>query len=278
MLTRRQRAGKCPAVPGTHEPRDQFAAAVDELAAADRLKDELIACSHELRSPLTYIMGYVDLLVAGEMGEPGRTAEQPEIVAAKTRKLARLVSDILALEKSQTEDLRLAPANLADIAQQAIQEISHSAAEVGIEIATEFDPDVGPVLVDAGRIEQVFINLLGNALKFSPAGGTLSVRIVARGPQARAEVVDKGIGIPEDKLARIFDRFYQVDIESRRHYGGVGLGLAICKQIIEAHGGRIGVTSTLGVGSTFYFELPRISPPDRSTDVNGPEDSAGLHT
>jgi signal transduction histidine kinase len=134
------------------------------------------------------------------------------------------------------------------------------------------------VLVDAGRIEQVFINLLGNALKFSPAGSTLSVRIVASGQQVRAEIVDKGIGIPEDKQARIFDRFYQVDIESRRHYGGVGLGLAICKQIIEAHGGRIGVTSTLGVGSTFYFELPRISPPDRSTDVNGPEDSAGLHT
>jgi signal transduction histidine kinase len=253
--------------------------AVDELAEADRLKDELVGnVSHELRSPLTYVMGYVDLLLAGEMGELAPEQRKSlEIVAGKTKMLARLVSDILSFEKTQTEDLELAPVNLIEIAQQVVQDISRAADEAGIQIVSEFDPRTGPVMGDAGRIEQVFNNLLGNALKFSPAGSAITVRVLLREQNIRAEVADMGIGIPEDKLSRIFDRFYQVNLESRRRYGGVGLGLAICKQLIEAHGGRIGVTSQLGVGSTFYFELPSFGTSFRSTDVDGAEDRAGDH-
>jgi signal transduction histidine kinase len=231
--------------------------AVDELAEADRLKDELVGTvSHELRSPLTYIMGYVDLLLIGEMGELSDDQRRSlEIVASKTKTLARLVSDILSLEKTQTDDLMLAPVHLTDVAQRVVQDVGLTAEEAGIQVVTEWSSCSATVLADEGRIEQVFNNLLGNALKFSPAGSTVTVRVFPREQNVRAEVADTGIGIPEDKLSRIFDRFFQVNMESRRR-GGVGLGLAICKQIIEAHGGQIGVTSQLGVGSTFYFELP----------------------
>jgi signal transduction histidine kinase len=251
---------------------------VDELAAADRLKDELVGnVSHELRSPLTYVMGYVGLLLADEMGAltPAQR-ESLEIVAAKAKMLARLVADILSFEKDHADDLVLAPANLATIAQQVVKDMQPSASEARIQLVTAFDPSVNPVMADAGRIEQVLNNLLGNALKFTPAEGTITVRILARGSDVRAEVEDTGIGIPADKLSRVFDRFYQVDMESRRRHGGVGLGLAICKQIIEAHGGRIGVTSQPGVGSVFYFELPSFGS-ERSANVDRAEDRPGDH-
>ena len=231
--------------------------AVDELAEADRLKDELVGTvSHELRSPLTYVMGYVDLLLAGEMGELNDDQRNSlEIVANKTKTLARLVSDILSFEKTQADDLVLDSVNLVAVGERVVRDMRRTIEDAGIHLATEFDMHSGDVMADEGRIEQVFNNLLGNALKFSPPGGTITVRVFPREQSMRAEVADQGIGIPEDKLSRIFDRFYQVDLEARRR-GGVGLGLAICKKIVEAHGGRIGVTSQMGVGSTFYFELP----------------------
>ncbi len=237
--------------------------AVDELAEADRLKEELVGTvSHELRSPLTYVVGYVDLLLDGEMGE--LTEEQRhslQIVANKTKTLTRLVTDILSFEKTQADDLKLMPLNLNDIAQQVVQDISRPAGEAGVHVKADFDTSAGPVMADAGRIEQVLNNLLGNALKFSPADSTITVRVFPCEGCTRVEVADTGIGIPADKLPRVFDRFYQVNVESRRR-GGVGLGLAISKRIIESHGGRIGVTSQPGVGSTFYFELPTFGKPE----------------
>jgi signal transduction histidine kinase len=231
--------------------------AVDELAEADRLKDELVGTvSHELRSPLTYVMGYVDLLLVGEMGELNEDQRSSlEIVANKTKTLARLVSDILSFEKTQADDLALDSVSLVAVGERVAFDIWRTFEEAGIHLVTELDTNSGDVMADEGRIEQVFNNLLGNALKFSPPGGTITVRVFPHEQSVRVEVADQGIGIPEDKLPRIFDRFYQVDLEARQR-GGVGLGLAICKQIIEAHGGQIGVTSQLGVGSTFYFELP----------------------
>lgn len=235
--------------------------AVDELAEVDRLRNELIQnISHELRTPLTFVAGYVELLLAEELGEllPAQR-EGLEIVAAKTQVLIRLVSDILLQERSAGLSLEFVPVNLAALAEQAVQGIYAASVEAGIQIVPDINPAVEPVLADPTRIGQVFDNLLGNALKFSSSGDTITVRVIAQVKRVRVEIEDTGIGIPADKLPHLFQRFYQVDGTPNRYRGGVGLGLAICKQIIEAHGGIIAVCSQDGVGSTFYFELPTIN-------------------
>jgi signal transduction histidine kinase len=238
-----------------------FQQAVDELAEADRLKDDLVSnVSHELRSPLTYVVGYVDLLLSGDLGD--LTPEQRDslqIVASKTRMLTRLVSDILSYETNEATELMLAEAQLTELGSCAAQDAQLTATKSGIRVLTEFDPEVRPVMVDSERILQVFANLLGNAIKFTPEGGTITVRVQQKLKTMRVEIADTGIGIPADKLSHVFERFYQVDLKTRRRRGGVGLGLAICRQIIEGHGGQIGVTSEEGVGSTFYFELPYVT-------------------
>jgi len=231
---------------------------IDELAEADQLKDELVGnISHELRAPLTYVVGYVDLLLAGEMGDlsPDQR-ESLEIVATKTKTLTRLVADILSFEKVSAIDLAVGAVDLGTLIEQTVQDFRISADEAEIQVDTDIQPEMAPVMIDTDRIGQVLNNLLGNALKFSPAGSTITVRVMQHEQHVRIEVEDQGIGIPEDKLARIFDRFYQVSDARYARSGGVGLGLTICKQIVEAHGGEIGVTSQEGVGSTFYVVLP----------------------
>ena len=233
--------------------------ALDELAEADRLKDELVQhISHELRSPLTYIAGYVSLLLDGAMGEiRPEQRDSLEIIATKTQAMARLIEDILLSERKPAEvEMNLSPVNIASLAEQAVQGVRAACEMVGIQINCESDQDIGNVMANPDRIMQVFDNLLGNALKFSSSGDTITVRVISREDQVHVDIEDTGIGIPADKLPRVFERFYQVEA-SRRRSGGVGLGLAICKQIVEAHGGSIGVHSEEGIGSTFYFELPK---------------------
>jgi len=117
--------------------------------------------------------------------------------------------------------------------------------------------DLPPVAGDEGWLLQVFDNLLGNAIKFSPNGGQITVTVEDAGPMERVSIADQGIGIPKDQQERIFERFYQVDGSARRRFGGVGLGLAIVKRIVETHGGKVWVESEEGKGSTFYFTIPK---------------------
>lgn len=243
---------------------DKLQQAVDELAAADRLKDELVSnVSHELRSPLTYVVGYVDLLLAGDLGElADEQRESLEIVASKARMLTRLVSDILAYETHATDELMLSEVHLVTLAQRMAQDAQLNAEKAGIHVVTDLPADAPPVMIDSERIAQVFNNLLGNAIKFSNEGDTITVRLRQVDQHLRVEVEDTGAGIPADKVGRVFERFYQVDMKAHRRLGGAGLGLAICKRIIEGHGGQIGVISEEGVGSTFYFELPYLPPDD----------------
>jgi signal transduction histidine kinase len=131
------------------------------------------------------------------------------------------------------------------------------AEEANIELRKEIPEDLPRVLGDWSRISEVFDNLLDNAIKFSPDGGAVTVRVKEEKDWLRAEVADVGIGIPDEKLSRIFDRFYQADGSSRRRFGGAGLGLAIVKRIIEANGGEVGVMSEIGKGSVFYFVIPK---------------------
>jgi GAF domain-containing protein/two-component sensor histidine kinase len=230
-----------------------------ELQALDRLKDELVQnVSHELRTPLTFIKGYVDLLRDGEMGPLNdQQRESLEIVAYKTGAITRLVSDILFLQQIERESLQLSDLDLVEVARRALHAIEPSAMIGGITLQVIAPSQLPLVRADFDRMNQVFDNLVGNAIKFSPDGGKVTVRMQEAGNMVEISVSDTGIGIPAEQQARIFERFYQVDGSATRKFGGAGLGLAIVKRIVEAHGGRIRVNSQVGRGSTFSFTLPQ---------------------
>jgi signal transduction histidine kinase len=241
--------------------------AFDELRHLDQMKSELIQnISHELRTPLTFIKGYVELLRDGEMGALNEAQETATgIVANKTEVLSRLVDDIISMLRVGKEQIRTSLVSLADIGHASVQAARVSAVEAGLTLNDEIPDGLPPVLGDKRRLGQVFDNLLQNAIKFSQPGGAITVRMRVVGLHIRAEVQDTGIGIPRDQLSRIFDRFYQVDGTTTRRFGGTGLGLAIVKQIVEAHGGQVGVESKVDKGSLFYFTIPQ------ATSSNGEE-------
>ncbi|WP_376792986.1 GAF domain-containing protein [Thermoflexus sp.] len=252
-----------------HELRahaEELRRAYEELQEADRLKDEIVQnVSHELRTPLTFIKGYVDLLMEGSMGPLTEAQrEAMEIIAEKTNLLSRLVGDIVTLQRIERGTLSFEAVDIVALARISIQSFQLTAAQAGLEFVME-DPG-GPVMVwgDRERLSQVLDNLLHNAVKFSPNGGRITLRILDQEDHVQVSVQDTGIGIPPDKLERIFERFYQVDGSTKRRFGGMGLGLAIVKRIVEAHGGRVWAESELGKGSTFYFTIPK--PPTVASD------------
>jgi signal transduction histidine kinase len=235
--------------------------AFEELRHLDKMKSELIQnISHELRTPLTFIKGYIELLQDGEMGELLDAQKKAvDIVADKSDALSRLVDDIISMLQIGREQLRIAPVSLAEIGRIAIQAAKVSAMDAGLTLQDEIPDGLPPVMGDSRRLGQVFDNLIQNAIKFSKPKGTITVRMQEEETGVRAEVQDIGIGIPAEQLSRIFDRFYQVDGTTTRRFGGTGLGLAIVKQIVEAHGGQVGVESKADQGSLFSFTIPKVN-------------------
>jgi signal transduction histidine kinase len=238
---------------------DELEHAFDELRHLDKSKSELIQnISHELRTPLTFIRGYVELLQDGELGALlDEQKEAVDIVAAKSEVLATLVNDIISMLQAGREQIRIGPVSISRVGHFAVQAARASAEEVGLSLVEEIPEGLPLVQGEVRRLGQVFDNLIQNAIKFTRAGGTITVRMLEEENQIRAEVQDNGIGIPPDELDRIFGRFYQVDGTTTRHFAGTGLGLAIVKQIVEAHGGRVGVHSKVGEGSVFFFTIPK---------------------
>jgi two-component system sensor histidine kinase ChiS len=235
---------------------------VEQLRKQDRLKDEFLAStSHELRTPLNGIIGIVDSLIDGATGPlQQETLRNLEMVSACGRRLSSLVDDILDFSKMKSGELRLNrqavfPANAIDsvlsLSKPLIQQKS-------LELINEVPQNFPAVDVDPNRFLQILHNLVGNGIKFSKTG-SVSVRAVDLGENVRFEVVDTGIGIPEDKLEDIFKMFEQVESSLTRSQGGTGLGLAITKRLVEAHEGTIEVTSQVNHGSTFSFVLPKAS-------------------
>jgi signal transduction histidine kinase len=245
------------------ERAEKLERAYQELQKVDRLKDELVQnVSHELRTPLTFIKGYVELILDTAMG-PLTDAQRDSlaIVADKTNALSRLVSDIIYLQQIERESLHLSPQDMREMSRMALQSCEIAALNAGITLRLDAPDELPIILVDRDRINQVFDNLLGNAIKFSPRGGTITIHVESLGEMVQLAVSDTGLGIPADKLEKVFDRFYQVDGSATRRFGGAGLGLAIVRRIIEAHGGRIWVESEVGQGSSFKFTLPKMPPP-----------------
>jgi signal transduction histidine kinase len=250
---------------------EELAKAYDELQALDRLQREFVQnVSHELRTPLTFIKGYVELMLEeamGELSEPQWNGLQ--IVAQRTDAMTRLINNLLSLQQVEMESLRPTRVSLAEVATTVLESAEAAATKAGIVLEAEIPETLPSVWADRNCLEQVFDNLLGNAIKFSPAGGKITVCIREEGEYLRVAVSDMGIGIANDQLEKIFERFYQVNGSPTRRFGGTGLGLALVKKAIEAHRGRVWAESQEGQGSTFFFTLPILRDEERSEEIEG---------
>jgi signal transduction histidine kinase/CheY-like chemotaxis protein len=244
--------------------REQMARA--EAEHANRLKDEFLATvSHELRTPLTAIMGWASMLSSGRLDEATR-AHAVETIERNARSQAQLIEDILDVSRVITGKLRLniEPVDAAAIINAAIDAVQLAADSKGIQLEVTLDPSARRVSGDASRLQQVVWNLLSNSIKFTPEGGRVRVRLERADSYAQIRVSDTGEGISQDFLPFIFEYFRQADGSSTRRHGGLGLGLAIVRHLVELHGGTVHADSQgRGHGVTFTIRLPLASSDDR---------------
>jgi len=236
---------------------------VAQLRATERMRTDFVSnVSHELRTPLTAIKGLVETLRDGAVDDRKVRDRFLATIEDETDRLIRLVNDLLVLSKADSRALKLKrePLDIRDLIEESVQKLAPQLEERGIlvEVIAPDEPQL--VLADADRIEQVLVNLLDNAIKYSPEGGRVTVAIDDGGPAPEmvgVAVRDRGLGIPAEDLPRVFERFYRVDRARARDGGGSGLGLSIAKAIVEAHGGEITLRSEEGQGTTVRFTLPR---------------------
>ncbi len=233
------------------------------LEKASKLKDEFLASmSHELRTPLNAVISLSESLQEGTYGElPPRQKEILDVISESGHHLLDLINDILDLSKIEAGrlDLQMDPVELDTFCQASLRMIGQAASQKQLTVSTVIDPELKIVYADGRRLKQMLVNLLSNAVKFTPGGGQIGVKITREGEDAiRFTVWDTGIGIPEDKLSDLFNPFVQLDSSLSRQYSGTGLGLALVRQLAELHGGGVGVTSTPGEGSIFYFIIPSL--------------------
>lgn len=229
-----------------------------DLAEAQRVKQAFVAMiSHELRTPLTSVRGFLELLSMGALGEVSKQAvEQSERVHANVERLIKLINDLLDLEKMEAGKMQMSPESISlnAVVEQSLESVTELSKKGEVQIQVE--PFQLDVFADADRLEQVLVNLLSNAIKFSNKNSKVFVSAEPEGDFVRVSVKDSGRGIPSDQQELIFERYTQVDIKDGSKKGGTGLGLPVCKLIVEELGGKIGVHSKENQGSTFWFLLP----------------------
>jgi signal transduction histidine kinase/ActR/RegA family two-component response regulator len=233
-----------------------------EAEAANRLKDEFLATvSHELRTPLTAIVGWSSMLRTGNFSAQA-TARAIETIERNAKAQTQIIEDLLDVSRIITGKLTLDTrrAELDSIIESSLESVRPAAATKGIRLTSKIDAGAGAVWGDPARLQQVMWNLLTNAVKFTPAGGEVSVRLRRAGSQVRVAITDTGQGISAEFLPYVFDRFRQADGTITRTHGGLGLGLAIVRHLVEMHGGTIRAESAgEGRGATFVVELPALA-------------------
>ncbi|OLE66235.1 MAG: hypothetical protein AUG03_00860, partial [Acidobacteria bacterium 13_1_20CM_2_68_14] len=232
---------------------------VSELKRLERVRREFVAnVSHELRTPLTAIKGYAETLRDGGLRDPETAAEFVRVIHRHAERLRALIEDLLDLAAVEQGEARidLAPVALRDVATQAEAVARPAAAGKRHTLTLDVPGDLPRVLADRDRLGQVLINLLDNAVKFTPEGGRIEVSARPSSGRVVLSVKDNGVGIPPEDIGRIFERFYRVGRSRDRREGGTGLGLAIAKHLTQAMGGTIEVESRPGSGTTFRVSLP----------------------
>jgi signal transduction histidine kinase len=239
---------------------EQQSVVVTQLREIDRTKSDFLSTiSHELRTPLTSIAGYVEMMRDGEAGDVAPMQRQMlDVVARNTQRLRDLIEDVLILSRVESGTLRTErlPVALRGVIDHAVTALRPQAAQADVRLDVISAPGPSMLLGDAAQLEQVVLNLIGNALKFTPAAGRVTVSLETTGADLVLRVEDTGIGIPGGEVAELFQRFFRASNAKAQQITGSGLGLAIVASIVAAHHGRVEVDSQEGRGSTFTVVLP----------------------
>jgi two-component system phosphate regulon sensor histidine kinase PhoR len=255
---------------------------ITEIRNVERMKTAFVSTvSHELRTPLTSIKGFISTLLQDKEGyfDDEMRREFYEIIDGECDRLRRLIEDLLNV--SRIEAGRALQMNWATFDPLVVIERVLSAQRAYTDkhqLTLQKEGLIVPILGDTDKFDQIMTNLVSNAIKYSPRGGDITVKVWSDGETLRVSVSDQGMGVPPDKLSRIFDKFERVDNRDTREVGGTGIGLFLVKHLVERHSGRIWAESELGQGSTFIFEIP-VEPeiPDAEADFMSSQQSGSFH-
>ena len=245
-----------------NEMAEELQRRAGERDQLDRMKDEFVlTASHELRSPLTSVQGFAELLLLEREKLDPKQAETVEVILDNTRHLVRLLNDLLDLARSDAGRLAIkpVPTEPAALVEDAVRTMRGQFEARGQRLELEIEPGLPPIEADRDRIRQVLVNLLTNANEYCPEGADIGVKVGRDAADVEIDVIDDGPGIPAEQLEHIFERFSRGDAGETQRVGGTGLGLAISKSLVELHGGTIEAESTPGEGSTFRVRLPAIA-------------------
>jgi two-component system phosphate regulon sensor histidine kinase PhoR len=255
-------AAPLPLVDGKHQGLLAVFVDVTETRRLETLRKDFVAnVSHELRTPITAVRSAVDTLRLTLAGDPAASERFVDIIDRNAQRLGSLVEDLLDLSRIESKDYRpeAKPVPLRNVSDQALTLLRARIEEKKLDVGNEIGAELPPARADRRAVEQVFTNLLDNAVKYCPAGARVRLRAEQVDRGLRIEISDTGPGIEPRHLPRLFERFYRVDSGRSRDMGGTGLGLSIVKHLVETMGGAIGVDSTPGRGSTFWFTLPAMT-------------------
>jgi signal transduction histidine kinase len=254
---------------------DAFNRMAGEVEGLERLRRELVAnVSHELKTPISALRAHLENLLDGvEQPNP----EVLQVMLQQSERLSRLVDQLLDLSRIESGDIPLdvEPVDLRSLVNNVAREVELARPERRLEVRNDVPATLPRVAADRERIHQVLFNLLDNAFRFTPTGGSVAVTAIRAGDSCEVQVRDTGPGIPEEHLGLVFERFYRVDPARSRDDGGTGIGLAIARSVVEAHGGRIWAEASAGGGASIRFVLPLVA---TAPTPRGRGDSANNHS